>query len=81
MYIFRIVTSKLRMHGTERVNATGTELLDLFGRVQTPDCKGTVEKTNRKTLHFVLWLLTSWESNRGPNENRNSCSESDILLI
>jgi len=30
------------MHGAEGMNATGTKLLDRFGRVQAPDRKGTV---------------------------------------
>ena len=48
------VTSKLRMHGTERVNAIGTELLDRFGRVQAPDHKGAVRKYRRKSRGTLL---------------------------
>ena len=39
--------SKLRMHRAEGVNATETELLDRFGRVQAPDRKGAVGKDRR----------------------------------
>jgi len=54
------VTSKLRMHGAEKVNAKGTELLDRVDRIQTPDRKGAVGKTdaNRKALRFVLRILS-----------------------
>ena len=37
-------SSKLRMYGAEGMNAIGTELLDQFGRVQTPNRKGIVGK-------------------------------------
>jgi len=48
------VTSKLRMHGTERVNAIGTELLDRFDCVQAPDHKGAVRKDRRKSRSTLL---------------------------
>ena len=37
------------MHGAEGMNAMGTELLDQFGRVQTPDRKEAVRKDRRKS--------------------------------
>ncbi|KYN38638.1 hypothetical protein ALC56_06988 [Trachymyrmex septentrionalis] len=37
------------MHRAEEVNATGTELLDRFGRVQVPDRKGAVGKDQCKS--------------------------------
>ena len=48
------VTSKLRMHEAERMNAKETELLDRFGCVQAPDRKGAVEKDRRKSGDISL---------------------------
>ena len=42
-------SSKLRMYGAEGMNAIGTELLDQFGRVQTPNRKGIVGKNWHKS--------------------------------
>ena len=45
---------QLRMHGAEGISATGTELLDQFGRVQAPDRKGAVGKDRRKSGGALL---------------------------
>ena len=58
------------------MNATGTELLHRFGRVQSPDRKGAMEKdANREALCFVLWLLTS----RGRTEDEVKTSIRALL--
>jgi len=45
---------QLRMHGAEGISATGTELLDQFGRVQAPDRKGAVGKDQCKSEGISL---------------------------
>ena len=48
------ITSKLRIHGAEGVNATGIKLLDRFGRIQAPDRKGAMGKDRRKSRDTTL---------------------------
>ena len=57
------------MHGTEGINATGTELLNQFGRVQVPDRKevgkgrklgGTSLRLEAPNESGVEWR-TKWE--------------------
>ena len=53
------------------MNATGTELLDRFDRIQAPDRKGAMEKDGRKSeaLRFILRLLMSRGSSGGRSGN------------
>jgi len=45
--------SKLRTHGAEGSDATGTEFLDRFGCVQAPDRKRAEEGPTQIGRHFA----------------------------
>ena len=67
------VTSKLRMHVAEGVNAIKTELLNRFVVSRLRIAKELLERidANREAFRFVLRLLTSQGSNGGRSGNLN----------